>query len=87
MQRLNIAKSDVRASVEVQVAGDLYDLASLLFGYFGTPSGAKADEDGFVPRFLQESKKQKRKRKKDTPVFYAILVAAHLYFTRCASER
>ena len=22
-----------------------------------------------------------------TPVFYAILVAAHLYFTRCASER
>ena len=22
-----------------------------------------------------------------TPVFYAILVAAHLYFSRCASER
>ena len=26
-------------------------------------------------------------RKKNTPVFYAILVAAHLYFLRCASER
>ena len=36
---------------------------------------------------MLQKKKKKRKRKRGTPVFYAILVPAHLYFSRCASER
>ena len=34
-----------------------------------------------------ETDENAKKQKRCTPVFYAILVPAHLYFSRCASER
>ena len=50
------------------------------------PSGGTASSP---PRNTakKQHEKKKKKRKRGTPVFYAILVAAHLYFSRCASER
>ena len=43
--------------------------------------------DGAFHTHVPGALEKKEEKKRGTPVFYAILVAAHLYFSRCASER
>ena len=54
-------------------------------GHAPLPAPARVDRPPPV-RPKNTKKDKKKKKKKKTPVFYAILVPAHLYFTRCASE-